>query len=282
MDIQHSNPLAKHFRKPAIYVKLPSGGKFWPRDSINLPENGEIPVYPMTTSDEITLKTPDALMNGTSVVSVVQSCCPNIKDAWRMPAVDTDYLLIAIRIASYGQNMEINTVCPHCTEQNEHEVALSDILDRVRCPDFGPPVHHDGLKIKLRPQDYVQVTQSNMISFEEEKLAQALAATGVDEEVRNARLKSSMKRIIDLNDQLMVKCTEYIEMSDGERVTDENYLREFYQNADARVVRAVTDRLAELAREAALPLSEVSCSECHKGYKVPIEFDYASFFAPGS
>lgn len=282
MSIQHANPLAKHFRKPAIYIKLPSGGRFWPKGSIDLPENGEIPVYPMTTGDEITLKTPDALMNGSSVVAVIQSCCPNILNAWHMPAVDTDALLIAVRIASYGQNMEINTVCPHCNEKNEHDVSLPEFLDRVKCPDYSQQLIEDGLKIKLRPQDYHQVSQSNVINFEESKLAQALADPNVEEEVRNARLKASMQRIIDLNENLMVKCTEYIELEDGERVTDANYLKEFYQKADARVVRAVTDRLSALAQQAALPLIDVSCSECTKAYKVPIEFDYASFFAQGS
>ena len=55
------NPLAKHFRQPAIYLQLPSGGKYWPDGSIDLPLNGQIPVYPMTTRDEISIRTPDAL-----------------------------------------------------------------------------------------------------------------------------------------------------------------------------------------------------------------------------
>ena len=31
--------------------------------------------------DEITFKTPDALLNGQATVDVIQSCIPNIKDA---------------------------------------------------------------------------------------------------------------------------------------------------------------------------------------------------------
>ena len=100
-----SNPLAKHFRQPALYVKLTSNGSFWPDGSLDLPVTGEIPIYPMTTKDEITLRTPDALINGTSVVKVIESCAPNIKDAWKMPTVDVDSTLIAIRIASYGPKM---------------------------------------------------------------------------------------------------------------------------------------------------------------------------------
>ena len=38
-----------------------------------------IPVLPMSTRDEITINTPDALMNGQGVVDMIHSCCPNIK-----------------------------------------------------------------------------------------------------------------------------------------------------------------------------------------------------------
>jgi hypothetical protein len=72
----NSNPLAKHFRQPAIYLRLPSQGQYWPENAITLPVTGELPVYPMTTKDEITLRTPDALINGTGVVSVIESCIP--------------------------------------------------------------------------------------------------------------------------------------------------------------------------------------------------------------
>lgn len=279
---QSANPLAKHFRKPAIYLKLPSGGAFWPSGAINLPENGEIPVFPMTTGDEITLKTPDALMNGAGMVSVIHSCCPNITDAWRMPAVDSDSILIAIRIASYGQNMDITSFCPNCNEENDHSVDLTGLLGHVKMPDYVTPLIHDGLKIKLRPQEYAQVTQSNIITFEETKLSQALTAEDISDEVRNAKLKQSMERIIELNDNLMVKSTEYIEMSDGTRVTESGYLTEFYQNCDAKVTKAVREHLEKLSQQAALPENHVKCSECETEYRVPLEFDYSSFFAIGS
>ena len=101
-----ANPLAKHFRQPAIYMKLPSQGRFWPSEALNLPATGAIPVYPMTAKDEIVLRTPDALMNGQGIIDVIQSCCPNIVDAWRMPSIDVDAVLVAIRIASYGNQMD--------------------------------------------------------------------------------------------------------------------------------------------------------------------------------
>ena len=72
-----------------------------------MPPNGEIGIFPMTARDELVLKTPDALLNGASTVEVINSCVPAITDAWEIPSVDMDALLIGIRIATYGENMDI-------------------------------------------------------------------------------------------------------------------------------------------------------------------------------
>ena len=66
-----NNPLKQYFRQPAIYVRLPSGGQHYPPGAINMPPNGELPVFPMTAMDEITYRTPDALFNGSAVISVI-------------------------------------------------------------------------------------------------------------------------------------------------------------------------------------------------------------------
>ena len=111
---QTSNPLRQFFRQPAVYIKLPSDGQFWPDKAISMTDNRELPVLPMTAIDEITYRTPDALFNGQAVISVIQSCIPAIKNAWDMPGMDTNAVLVAIRIASYGHAMRISSTCPFC------------------------------------------------------------------------------------------------------------------------------------------------------------------------
>ena len=126
---QTSNPLRQFFRQPAVYIKLPSDGQFWPEKSISMTENRELPVLPMTAIDEITYRTPDALFNGQAVISVIQSCIPAIKNAWDMPGMDTNAVLVAIRIASYGHGMGISSTCPACKTEQEYEIDLRSVLD---------------------------------------------------------------------------------------------------------------------------------------------------------
>ena len=109
--VENSNPLNKYFRQPAIYISLPSGNTY-PPHVVEPTQTGELAVMPMTAKDEIKFKTPDALMNGQGVVDVIQSCIPAIKDAWQVRSYDIDTVLIAIRIATYGETMDINFNIP--------------------------------------------------------------------------------------------------------------------------------------------------------------------------
>lgn len=281
MDTKPVNPLVKHFRQPAIYLKLPSGGQYWPEDAINLPVNGEIPVYPMTTRDEITLKTPDALINGSGVVNVIQSCCPNILDAWRMPSVDVDAVIIAIRIASYGTNMQFTSKCPKCSAFNDYGLNLQESLARIRMPDYSKFILTDKLKIKLHPQPYFELNQSNQLQFEQQKLIQAIQATEMSDDLRSVEIQKHMNTIINLNIKNMTSCTEFIQTDEDTRVTDKSHIEEFYSNCGSIVTKKINDRLTELVKEGNVPPLGVNCSDCGHPFSIEVTFDFASFFVEG-
>jgi hypothetical protein len=279
--MKNSNPLAKHFRQPALYIKLTSNGTFWPEGSLDLPITNEIPVYPMTAKDEIVLRTPDALINGTSVVQVIQSCCPNIKDAWKMPSVDVDSTLIAIRMASFGSHMPITAKCPHCGEEHDYDVDLADVRGKIQPPNYNDTVQtQDGLTIKLKPLNYSQVSKAGSISFEEDRLIQSLANTDTEEAVRVAEYSKHMAKMIDINISNVADCTESI-IADGQSVTDPKFIIEYYQNVDGNVIKAVQTKMKEYAEAVSIKPEDANCTACGKEFKLTIEFDYSRFFAKG-
>lgn len=281
MESRPTNPLAKHFRQPAIYFKLPSGGKFWPTGSLNLPPNGELPVYPMTVQDEITLKTPDALMNGQGQVTVIQSCCPNIVDAWNMPSIDVDATLMAIRIASYGSEMQIGTKCPKCGEEHEFGIDLNHMLNRSATPDYSSPVEIDSLKIYLQPQLYNSVNQTGLVNYEEERIVQTINNANLSDIEKVQHINQHLARLVDLNYKVIVDSTLSILTNDGIVVTDKDQISEYFKNASNQVTKAVQARLKEYAAKLAIPDQDVECHGCKHKFKLPIVFDYASFFAEG-
>lgn len=276
------NPLSKHFRQPAIYLSLPSKGKYWPDGSIDLSLTGQVPIYPMTIRDEIVLRTPDALLNGEGVVKTIQSCCPNIKNAWVMPNNDSDAILIAIRIASYGPDMNVDSKCPHCSADNQHTIDLNQTIDRIKFPNFDNIVGIDNLKIKLKPQTYEVANKANLAAFEEQKMLLNLIAENTDDQEKVAEFNKRMNNLNELNIELLTGTTEYIETEDGSKVTDPKFIAEFYDNVDAKVVRAVKKAVEQLKAESNLPMINVNCESCDKSYEMGIEFDYARFFDQNS
>jgi uncharacterized Zn ribbon protein len=278
------NPLAKHFRQPAIFLNLPSRGNYWPDGSLDLPLSGQIPIYPMTTRDEITIRTPDALLNGQSVVTIIESCCPNIKDAWKMPTIDTDALLIGIRIASYGQNMDVDTICPNpeCKNENTHSLDLSSVLDSIGNPNYDSCLLINDLKIKLKPQNYQEGSKVNMSSFEEQRILAVVQDDTIENEEKIKVFNDHLQKMVTINLEILSNSTEYIELDDGTVVREPLFIKEFYDNADNRVIKAIRDNLESIAKMSALPKPKIKCEECGTEYPVEVQFDYSNFFAVAS
>lgn len=277
-----SNPLAKHFRHPSIYLKLPSGGRYWQEGSLNLPLNGEIPIFPMTTRDEITLRTPDALMNGEGVVSVIQSCCPNIINAWKAPSIDLDAVLIAIRIASYGQDMEVSSACPSCSEESNYDIPLSPILESLQAPDYTKGHKVSGVTVYFKPQEYFEATKINIVRFQEDQIVRTISDSEMSDEERKKLFDEQLERLIELNLELFVASTSKIVTEEGEEVTDRGHLKEFYANIDTASTKKLRAYMEELRQVTRIQDQPVECPECKHKYNLAVEFDQSNFFAVGS
>jgi hypothetical protein len=284
MDQQpKSNPLAKHFRQPALYAPLISQGRYWPEGAINIPATGEIPVYPMTARDEITLRTPDALINGTAIVEIIESCCPVINDAWAMPSVDVDALLIAIRIASYGEYMTVSSKCPKCGEEHDYDIDLQGALASIQMPDYdNPTVIDEDLLVYFKPLNYRQVSQTGQRTYEEERMILSLSDDSLTDDEKKKVYDDHLKRMIDLNVDSLVAYTEAICTADGENVTDPKFIKEFYTNTKAANLKALEKRAAKDSKNVSIQPMDANCKACDHQFKLEVTFDYASFFASGS
>ena len=276
MAVNSNNPLLKHFRQPAIYLRLPAGGRFWDQKSLEMPETNEIPIYPMTIKDEITIKTPDALMNGQGVVDVIHSCCPSIKNAWATPSVDLDAIFIAIRIASYGSSMDIDSVCPHCGEENRHAVDLTLLLDKIQAPEYAP-VEIDELVFEFKPQTFKNYNDANLVSYEQQKLIATITNSTLTDEEKVQQFNTIFPRLTDMNVSNMVNNIQAIN-TNGTRVTDKNHLKEFVMNCDRKVFAVIKETVDHLADAIKIKSLDAQCTTCTGTYSQALTFDQANFF----
>jgi len=275
----NNNPLAKHFRQPAIYLKLPSGGRFYPEGTLDIGATGEIPVYPMTVKDELLLKTPDALMNGSSIVEMIRSCCPSIKDPWGMPLVDLDPILIAIRLASYGEGMDMTSNCTHCSAENEHTIDLRKVLDNLK-----PIANYDkqnflhGLIFDIQPQTFQEINTAGQISFEQQKIVAAVENSELTPEEKKTQFDASFKKLTDLNISTLVNCIRSITTEDNQTVKEKSLIIDFLNQTDRKTYDEVRDLVTDIVKANALESMPVVCSSCETEYKINLDFNQSNFF----
>lgn len=273
-----TNPLQQYFRRPAIYMKLPSGGVGYEAEALEMPENNELPIYPMTTIDEITSRTPDALFNGTAVVEIIKSCAPNIKDPWGMSAVDIDPILIAIRIATTGGDMEIITTCPNepCSEESKYDIALPRLLSSYQAGNYSDPLLIDELQIKLKPLTYREINNSSMLQFDIQK-----ALFGLDEIVDPVEKSNKTTELISaLNDmtiKIMVSGIEYIKTPTA-TVFESEFIEEFFRNCDKNTFNKIKDKNVELRSKSEAKPLDITCMHCNHQYQQTFNVNVSSFF----
>lgn len=276
-----SNPLRQFFRQPAIYVRLPSGGQFWPPGSLDMPQNGELPVFPMTAVDEITYRTPDALFNGQAVIDVVQSCVPGIKNAWHMPSIDVNAILVAIRIASYGHEMDIATTCPSCETEADFALDLRSVLAQLDCPDYSKTLTHGDLEISFHPLSYESQNKSGLEQFEtQQHLRSVTDGEGTDEE-KVKRMAEIMKAVTLMTINALTYAISAIR-TPTVMVTEPDLIREFLQNCDRTVFAQIRDHAITLRSDADIQPLDIKCNNCQHQYKQGLTLDMTSFFVRAS
>ena len=276
-----TNPLKQYFRQPAIYIRLPSQGRFWPRDSLDLPPNGELPILPMTTMDEITYRTPDALFNGSAVVSVVQSCCPNILDAWHMPSTDIDTVLVAIRIATYGHEMDITTQCPACSTEADYGVDLRGVMEEVSSPDYSQPLVIGDLEIWFRPMTYANINANNLQQFEDQKMLASMQEAEIDDATRARQLGEILKKITAITTVALAQNIATIK-TPAAQVTETELISDWLQNSDRNMFNTVRDHVIELRRKSEIKPLHLTCGNCGHKHEQPFTMDMTTFFGDAS
>ena len=276
-----NNPLKQFFRQPAIYVRLPSQGKFYPPGVLEMPPTGELPVYPMTAIDEITYRTPDALFNGQATVNVLQSCVPNIKNVWATPAMDVDTLLISVRIATYGHDMDFGTRCPKCEHECEHTIDLRGVMDRMLAPDYNKSLTSGDLEIFFRPMTYKNINDNNALQYENQKLLQILPDSEVPDADKMTALSSALKRITDITVQALAQSIAVIKTPQA-LVAEPEYIEELLKNCDRALFNRVRDHIIALKQQSEMQPITLVCPECQNQYEQTVTLDMSSFFEVAS
>ncbi len=282
---ENTNPLQKYYRQPAIYIKLPSQGKYYSKEVFTPTETGEIPILPMTAKDELSFKTPDALINGQATVDVIKSCVPNFLDPWKMVNYDTDTILLAIRIATYGETMDISYTVPITNALQQHSVNLPAILEQLskfKIDDYATTSL--GFKIKINPLTYKSLTKIQIANFEQQKIQGTVMDSSLSETQKQTAFAKSWSTLNLVNFSMLVDAIAEITTPAGQTVTDRQQIIEFCEKAKSKTIKEIENKLSELRVQAQTPPLNIKATEDQikigvpASYEVPITFDNSNFF----
>ena len=276
--MQNQNPLAGYYRQPKLYVNLPSKGRFYPDGALDVSETGEYAVFAMTAKDELMFKTPDALLSGQSTVELIKSCIPAIKDPWVMPSIDLDFALIVIRLATYGEQMEINSTCPACENQNHYTLDINAWVQMFDRFEFVDTIALDPLLIKIRPYTYRETTQASIKTMEQQKIFQVINDESIEDEKKLEMFGNSFVKLTSLTVDIIAECITSIETPQGAS-TDKDQIKDFINNTSKDVFDKIQSHLGELKSQIELKSPEVECDSCEHKYSFPITMDQSNFFA---
>lgn len=271
------NPLQQFFRQPKIFVGLPSKGMFNKPGTLQ-GDTDNMPIYGMSGMDEILIRTPDALLAGESTVKVIESCCPTIKDGWEVISLDVELLLVAVRIATYGNTFDVDHKCSKCGHEAEYGLNLNQIIDHYTNLTYNNKIVLKDYVIKTQPLTYRQTTEFSLQNFKlQQQLVQAEANDNPDE--KNKIVSDVFKSVGLLQNKVFAANVESVEIGGNVVVNERAYIEEWISNADKSVFDKIKEHVTKNRDVWDMPSQKVACVECQHIDSVFISMDQSSFFA---
>lgn len=278
---QHSNPLKQFFRKPGIWIKLPSQGKFYESKPADLNDMGEIPVYPLTAKDELLLKNADSLLNGNAITQLVNSCAPSIKDPVNMPSIDLDAILVAIKRCTYGENMDVTTQCD-CEDKTTNEVSvnLNHLISGISVIDEIPPIEHEsGVKIYTKPITVSHLLKLNWVQYEQIRNLQLAEQQNLPEKEKMNMLSKSYDALTTESINVVCGSIDTVLLPDGTMVKDRAMIEEWVKDLSKPEYSKLESTIMNTNSKGVSKEFNVQCQKCSKVYKSTIDLNPTTFFA---
>lgn len=258
---QKANPLLTRAKIPGETFALPSRGIFYNEGELDeTVKDGEVIVNPMVTMDEIILRTPDKLLNGTAIIDVFNHCIPQILKPLNLLAKDVDYLMICLRKVSYGDAYEL-AYKHDCKDAKEHTYLIElDKYIRQSNPIKKTSLKKDysltlpnGQHIQMMPPRYWRVLEFYQ-SYNEENASV--------EELSDRLFKSIVSMIISVD-----------------KVEEKEFIDEWIRQIPAGYMGKISEKIASASKWGPDLTAEFKCRDCGNDVSTEISLNPIDFFS---
>lgn len=179
------NPLLEKLNRiPGETFRLPTRGVFYKNGEIDERiVNGEVVVYPMTGHEELIMKSPDMVFQGTAIDRVIRRCVPGVLRPLDMSSNDIEFLLACIRKVTHGEFIKVFYKCDdplvetpmENRVEREYDISLLSFISSVKeisKDDFGNLafVLGDIFNVTIKPvtmRSLIEVKQNLIPKFDD-------------------------------------------------------------------------------------------------------------------
>lgn len=259
-----TNPLLAKLKKriPGETFRLPSRGLFYRAGELDEEvEDGEVVVYPMTTVEELKMRSIDMLYQGTAITDVITHCVPQVKLPKKLIASDVDYLLTCIRKVSYGPLMPLSHKCRFCPEETakvkDYNLSIVDFIEKAK-------------EISKEQAELMNIVVDEVFSVK-------LKPCTFDEFILLLRrTDSDFDTIEDLSDWMNDTLLAIVRSVDG--ITDKAFLLEWLKSLPIAAKQELTDRSNEINQWGVEFDFEIECTDCGNKDNLKTSLNPTSFF----
>ena len=253
------NPLMEKIRMPGQTYQIPSQGLFYNNGELDdTVENGEVHVYPMTTIDEIVIRTPDMLFSGDSIEQVFRRCIPSVLKPKELFAKDVDFLMVCLRQVSYGEQFEVSHThdCKDA-KSNDYMIMMKQFITNTKQIDpttiqqvFHVPLDN-GQVVDLLPIKYTNLIKIMQV-FEED----------ITPEMQQDRMIDTLSSII--------------KTVDG--ISDKPMIEEWLAGIPIKWAKQLSNAIDATTDWGPDFTTKVKCKDCGKQMEITIPMNPVSFF----
>jgi len=307
MSTTMSNPLLDDLDAfPHITVTLPTMGLFYDE---NVFKEGTDPsvleAHPFSMWEEVHHSNPFAIMSGKATRRMINTVAPEVNDPDALCGFDVDIIMLAGRLASYGEEMKLTMTCANpepirkdpnsdnetlltCDAKRDMVVNVKDIINNYHIIDNIDDWQLDlsnGQCVYLRPSLYKDILQALKISVSQEKINQVIRRyEDLPEDKMIEMTDKSVDNLISVKLITMVSSIMCVETADKSRkIKERELIVQWLEKLNPEYVSMIQDKLNELVQpfEKTGKVSYI-CDECgYENKDINLIQDQSRFFTRG-
>lgn len=263
--LERVNPLLARIKIPGETVRLPSGALFYTHGELaSNVKNGEVHVHPLSTYDEIVLKSPDKLVNGTAIEEVFRRCIPEVEKPLELFAKDVDYLVMALRKATFGPKIELkfNHHCKEEAKDQDYTADISTFMAATRGID--PTKINDNYHLTLPNDQKVVIVPTRFKS-----VVQILqdSAVAVDNEV---------DQLVYYKNRMISTFASVVDSVDG--ITDRDQIWEWLDQLNIGWIKMIQKAVEKSGDWGPDTTFNATCKDCNQPIQIEIPLNPVTFF----